>query len=91
MNPLDVSAKPMFAEYGLYFRGKNFAFVCDNPLIVTITDTGSAHGDKIALLAVPRDQAGLSDIGRQAQRPRVAAASRRSDVERRTAPQARRR
>jgi TfoX/Sxy family transcriptional regulator of competence genes len=40
MVPLDVTAKPMFGEYGLYFQGKNFALVCNNTLFVKVTDPG---------------------------------------------------
>jgi len=25
LQPLEITAKPMFGEYGLYYRGKNFA------------------------------------------------------------------
>ncbi|MFI5034894.1 MAG: TfoX/Sxy family protein [Acidimicrobiales bacterium] len=40
MAPLDVTAKPMFGEYGLYFNGKNFALVCDNTLYIKATEAG---------------------------------------------------
>jgi TfoX/Sxy family transcriptional regulator of competence genes len=39
--PLEVSAKPMFGEYGLYHRGKNFALVCDNTLFIKVTEPGA--------------------------------------------------
>ena len=42
LQPLDITAKPMFGEYGLYYQGKNFALVCDNTLFVKITDAGTA-------------------------------------------------
>ena len=42
LQPLDITAKPMFGEYGLYYQGKNFALVCDNTLFVKITDAGAA-------------------------------------------------
>ena len=38
--PLDVVAKPMFGEYGLYFKGKNFGLVCDNTLFIKVTEPG---------------------------------------------------
>jgi|ERR1017187_3833438 TfoX/Sxy family transcriptional regulator of competence genes len=41
MFPLEISAKPMFGEYGLYFQGKNFALVCDNTLFIKVTERGS--------------------------------------------------
>jgi len=42
LQPLEITAKPMFGEYGLYYRGKNFALVCDNTLFVKITEAGAA-------------------------------------------------
>lgn len=39
--PLDVVAKPMFGEYGLYHQGKMFGLLCDNALFVKVTDAGS--------------------------------------------------
>jgi TfoX/Sxy family transcriptional regulator of competence genes len=47
MLPLEVSAKPMFGEYGLYFRGINFALVCDNTLFVKVTEPGAALAGRI--------------------------------------------
>jgi len=40
LQPLDVQARPMFGEYGLYFKGKNFAFVCDETLFIKVTEPG---------------------------------------------------
>ena len=34
MLPLEVGAKSMFGEYGLYHRGKNFALICNNTLFI---------------------------------------------------------
>jgi TfoX/Sxy family transcriptional regulator of competence genes len=48
MLPLDVVAKPMFGEYGLYFKGKNFALVCDNTLFIKVTEPGTQLAGKIA-------------------------------------------
>jgi TfoX/Sxy family transcriptional regulator of competence genes len=42
LQPLEVTAKPMFGEYGLYHQGKNFALVCDNALFVKVTAAGAA-------------------------------------------------
>ena len=42
LQPLEITAKPMFGEYGLYYQGKNFALVGDNTLFVKITDAGTA-------------------------------------------------
>jgi TfoX/Sxy family transcriptional regulator of competence genes len=47
LQPLDVTAKPMFGEYGLYYQGKNFALVCDNTLFVKITAAGAAVAGRV--------------------------------------------
>lgn len=36
----NVSHKRMFGEYGLYYRGKIFALVCDNKLFIKPTEAG---------------------------------------------------
>jgi TfoX/Sxy family transcriptional regulator of competence genes len=46
--PLDVVAKPMFGEYGLYFKGKNFALVCDNTLFIKVTEPGTQLAGRVA-------------------------------------------
>ena len=45
--PLEVTAKAMFGEYGLYHRGTNFALVCDNTLFVKITTAGAAVAGRV--------------------------------------------
>ena len=35
-------ARPMFGEYGLYLDGKIMGFVCDNSLLLKITEAGRA-------------------------------------------------
>lgn len=47
LQPLEVSAKPMFGEYGLYYQGKNFALVCNNTLFVKITDAGAGVAGRV--------------------------------------------
>jgi TfoX/Sxy family transcriptional regulator of competence genes len=47
LEPLDITAKPMFGEYGLYYQGKNFALVCDNTLFVKITTPGAAVAGRV--------------------------------------------
>jgi TfoX/Sxy family transcriptional regulator of competence genes len=47
LQPLEITAKPMFGEYGLYHRGKNFALVCDNTLFVKVTDAGAEVAGRI--------------------------------------------
>lgn len=39
----DVSARPMFGEYGLYLDGRFVALVCDDQLYVKPTAGGRAH------------------------------------------------
>lgn len=39
----DVSARPMFGEYGLYREAKFVALVCDDQLFVKPTAEGRAH------------------------------------------------
>jgi TfoX/Sxy family transcriptional regulator of competence genes len=46
--PLEVESKPMFGEYGLYFKGKNFALVCDNTLFIKVTEPGARLAGKVA-------------------------------------------
>lgn len=38
----DITYKKMFGEYGIYCNGKYFAAVCDDRLLVKITDSGRA-------------------------------------------------
>jgi TfoX/Sxy family transcriptional regulator of competence genes len=47
MFPLEISAKAMFGEYGLYFEGKNFALVCNNTLFIKVTDRGSEIAGRV--------------------------------------------
>jgi TfoX/Sxy family transcriptional regulator of competence genes len=47
MFPLEVCAKPMFGDYGLYFEGKNFALVNDNILYIKVTDAGSEIAGRV--------------------------------------------
>jgi TfoX/Sxy family transcriptional regulator of competence genes len=47
MQPLEITAKPMFGEYGLYYQGKNVALVCDNTLFVKITEAGAGVAGRI--------------------------------------------
>lgn len=38
----EITYKRMFGEYGLYFEGKYFAAICDDRLLVKITEPGKA-------------------------------------------------
>jgi len=48
MLPLEVTARPMFGEYGLYCHGKNFALVCENTVFVKVTTPGGKIAGRIA-------------------------------------------
>jgi TfoX/Sxy family transcriptional regulator of competence genes len=48
MRPLEVVAKPIFGEYGLYFNGENFALVCDKTLFIKVTEPGARLAGKTA-------------------------------------------
>ena len=47
LEPLEITARPMFGEYGLYHHGKNFALVCNNTLFVKITAAGAAVAGRV--------------------------------------------
>jgi TfoX/Sxy family transcriptional regulator of competence genes len=36
----DALAKPMFGEYGLYFKGTLIGLICDDRLFIKVTDAG---------------------------------------------------
>ena len=36
----DAHAKPMFGEYGLYFKGTLIGSICDDRLFIKVTDAG---------------------------------------------------
>jgi len=46
--PLDITAKPMFGEYGLYYRGKMFGVICDNTLFIKVTQEGGEIAGRIS-------------------------------------------
>ena len=48
MSPLEVSAKSMFGEYGLYHRGRNFALICVNTLFIKVTAPGAKLAGRVA-------------------------------------------
>ena len=47
LEPLDVTAKPMFGEYGLYYKGKMFGLICDDTFFVRVTESGSEIAGRI--------------------------------------------
>ncbi|HET9622288.1 MAG TPA: TfoX/Sxy family protein [Kofleriaceae bacterium] len=38
----DAAARPMFGEYGVYFRGTLIGLICDDRLFLKLTDAGAA-------------------------------------------------
>lgn len=38
----EALAKPMFGEYGLYFKGTLIGLICDDRLFIKVTDAGAA-------------------------------------------------
>jgi TfoX/Sxy family transcriptional regulator of competence genes len=62
LQPLEITAKPMFGEYGPYHQGKNFALVCDNTLFVKITAAGAAIAGRGPWLALRRRKPGPSNL-----------------------------
>jgi len=47
LDPLSVTVKPMFGEYGLYLKGKLFGLICDDTLFIKVTEEGSKIAGKI--------------------------------------------
>jgi len=45
--PLNVTAKPMFGEYGLYLKSKLFDLICDDTLFIKVTEEGGKIAGKI--------------------------------------------
>lgn len=48
LQPLNVNEKPLFGEFGLYFKGKMFRLICDDTLFVKITEEGRGLAGRIA-------------------------------------------
>lgn len=44
----EVTAKPMFGEYGVYVDGKMIGSVCDDQLFVKPTPAGRAHAEPVS-------------------------------------------
>ena len=47
LEPLEVTAKPMFGEYGLYYRGKMFGLLCDDTFFIRVTEAGSEFAGRV--------------------------------------------
>ena len=47
LEPLDVDARKMFGEYGLFFKGKIFGLICDNTFFIRVTVAGSGIAGRI--------------------------------------------
>lgn len=50
----EITAKPMFGEYGIYIGNKIFGLICDNKLFVKPTEAGRAFiGEVVEAPAYP--------------------------------------
>jgi len=47
LEPLDVDARKMFGEYGLFYKGKMFGLICDDTFFVRATVSGSEIAGRI--------------------------------------------
>jgi len=45
--PLDVDARKMFGEYGLFYSGKMFGLICDNTFFIRVTVPGADIAGRI--------------------------------------------
>ena len=45
--PLDVDARKMFGEYGLFYKGKMFGLICDNTFFIRSTEAGAEIAGRI--------------------------------------------
>ncbi len=48
MEPLEVRARAMFGEYGLFLDGRFFGVMCDNTVFIKITGRGAKIAGRIA-------------------------------------------
>jgi TfoX/Sxy family transcriptional regulator of competence genes len=39
LEPLQVDARPMFGEFGLYYKGKMFGLICDDTFFIRPTES----------------------------------------------------
>ncbi|MFD4267718.1 TfoX/Sxy family protein [Rhodococcus sp. NPDC058481] len=49
LEPLDVRARAMFGEYALYCDDKVVGFLCDNTLLVKLTDVSAEYAADLPL------------------------------------------
>ncbi len=47
LEPLQVDARPMFGEFGLYFKGKMFGLICDNTFFIRPTEAGKEIAGRV--------------------------------------------
>ena len=45
--PLDVDARKMFGEYGLFYKGKMFGLICGNTFFIRVTSLGAEIAGRI--------------------------------------------
>ena len=48
LEPLDVDARPMFGEFGLFYKGKMVGLICDNTFFIRVTKSGLEIAGRIA-------------------------------------------
>jgi len=48
LEPLDVDARPMFGEFGLFYKGKMFGLICDNIFYIRETKSGGAIAGRVS-------------------------------------------
>ena len=48
LEPLEVEARGMFGEYGLFYKGKMFGILSDNTFFIRVTTSGSDVAGKIS-------------------------------------------
>ena len=47
LEPLNVDARKMFGEYGLFYMGKMFGLICDDTFFIRVTAAGSEIAGRI--------------------------------------------
>jgi TfoX/Sxy family transcriptional regulator of competence genes len=47
LEPLEIDARPMFGEFGIFYKGKMFGLICDNTFFIRVTESGSQIAGRI--------------------------------------------
>ena len=48
LEPLEVDARPMFGEFGLFYKGKMVGLICDNTFFIRVTKSGPEIAGRVA-------------------------------------------